>query len=154
MRMLIVFLLLSCGGLEGEQVDYDTVKESPYILRTPVYGIRVEVDFPGDILRELDEEAEEFLECLFGDPGLGFEEVIVFRGGREISVPPLSRLRVFVTLTQFECINADAVCGGEYSTGRDLMIVTKSLERFGHELGHRYGMEGDHSDIDEFRECF
>jgi hypothetical protein len=155
--ILFILLIFSCGGLGGDSLDYESIKTAEYNLRSSFYSIKTEISYFTDIqvvLDELDRQSMEFLECLFGDQDLGLETVRVFRGDREISVSPLFNMRVFVVINQFECINADVVCGGEYSTGRDLMIISSDFSRYKHELAHRYGMEGDHSDKDEFKQCF
>jgi hypothetical protein len=177
--LIIITLLLSCngsdtlGGSDGipavgtvdSEITQQDAEGQDFNLKTPGFGMQVairnDVDGnTGDILNLLDERAADFLQCQFGNSQIGSQEFQIQAG--EI-IPPLSSLRVFVVPFTFRCntvedMNAD--CGGIYFPDPDIIVIAKeSLGRCGefplfrHELGHRYGMALDHSNISEFQSC-
>lgn len=136
-----------------------------YNLTTPVYGMQVSIREDvglgvNTILDILDNRAEQFLNCqLEGGSQLGFEDVMLSNGD---TIGPLSDLRVFVVPNRFECEAADrSVCSGIYFFGNDIIVVSSSRRFSGcpnlpiwkHEVGHRYGMAADHSNLGEFSSC-
>ena len=153
------------GGGTDPLIDQEVAEAQDYSLTTPVYGMQVAIrDDVGlgvnNILAILDNRATQFLDCqLEGSSQLGFEDVMLPDGG---TIGPLSELRVFVVPRQFDCEAADRdVCSGIYFFGNDIIVVSSSsrfsscpnLAIWKHELGHRYGMEADHSNIGDFRGC-
>lgn len=170
----VSFITLSCdetedlfddatGGTDS-LIDQEIAEAQDYNLTTPVYGMRVSVrDDVGlginNILNILDNRATQFLDCQFeGGSDLGFEDVMLSNGD---TIGPLSDLRVFVVLRRFKCEAVDLdVCTGIYFFGNDIIVVSSgsfggcpNLAVWKHELGHRYGMEADHSNLNEFRAC-
>lgn len=153
------------GGGTDPLIDQEIAEAQDYSLTTPVYGMQVAIrDDVGlgvnNILAILDNRATQFLDCqLEGGSELGFEDVMLPDGG---TIGPLSELRVFVVPRQFDCEAADRdVCSGIYFFGNDIIVVSSSSRFSGcpnlaiwkHELGHRYGMDADHSNIGDFRAC-
>lgn len=169
-----VFLLLACDSLDDvvpeigspdPLITFEEANDQEYDFTTPLYGMKVAIrgDVGGnveDILNKLDNRAANFLECQFGDPDVGFENVQIENGE---TIPPLSEQRVFVVPFTFECVGPTTdVCAGVYfsGTGADLTIISKrtigeckDFSFFKHELGHRYGMEADHSNRSDFEPC-
>jgi hypothetical protein len=172
--LLTVFVLVSCdslgdvvpeGGSPDPLITFDDANSQTYNLTTPLYGMKVAIrgDVGGnveDILNQLDKKAENFLECQFGDPNVGFMDLQIESG--EV-IPPLSELRVFVVPITFECESpTSGVCAGAYYGGpdADLTIISKrtigqckDFSFFKHELAHRYGMKADHSNGRDFEPC-
>lgn len=172
--LIVPLLSLSCnetddlfgGGSDPDPLINRAVAEArDYNLTTPVYGMKVSIrDDVGlgvnTILDILDNRAEQFLNCQFEEGSqLGFEDVMLSNGETR---SPLSDLRVFVVPNRFECEAADrSVCSGIYFFGNDIIVVSSSRRFSGcpslpiwkHEVGHRYGMEADHSNLGEFRSC-
>lgn len=153
------------GGGVDPLIDEEVVEARNYNLTTPVYGMQVSVRedvglSDNNILNILDNRATEFLNCQFeGGADLGFQDVMLSNGS---TIGPLSELRVFVVPRRFECQAADRNrCTGIYFFDIDIIVVSSSSSFAGcpnlaiwkHELGHRYGMEADHSNINEFRAC-
>jgi hypothetical protein len=120
---------------------------------------------PQNILDILDQGAAAFLQCQFSNTQLGFQTYNVPPSGQAVAplsvVPPLSMLRVFVVPFTFHCqAEGTDTCSGVFFTDSDLIVISaQSLGRCGqfpllrHELGHRYGMALDHSNIAEFQSC-
>lgn len=146
-------------------IDAETAAAQNYNLTTPFYNMQVAVDSRVDrgdegVLNLLDNRAADFLDCQFPQGGaqLGFETVEI-EGGE--MVPPLSELRVYVVPNRFECEAVGAsTCAGIYFGSRDIIVVSEGgffgCGEFGiwkHELGHRYGMEPDHSNRFMFESC-
>ena len=136
---------------DAESQDYSD-------LTTPLYGIQVSIrgdvgGNEGNILETLDEMATNFLECQFGDSSIGFDEFQM--------VMPLSELRVFVVPFTFECEAIDRdTCDGLYFFDSDIIVIAREIRGicddfafWKHELGHRYGMAGDHSNLGDFEAC-
>ncbi len=132
-------------------------------LTTPDFKIQVAIrndvnGDAGDILNSLDQDTAAFLQCQFGNSQVGFQDFQIPSG--EV-VPPLSMLRVFVVPFTFHCqAEGTDTCSGVFFPDSDLIIISQqSLGRCGefplfrHELGHRYGMALDHSNISEFQSC-
>ena len=145
-------------------ITLDDAESQEYELTTPLYRIRVSIreDVGGNeenILGNLDEMAANFLDCQFDEgANIGFDKFTI-EGGEEI--PPLSQLSVFVVPFTFRCEaeNRDT-CDGIYYFGNDLIIIAREnrglCDNFAfwkHELGHRYGMAGDHSNQGGFEPC-
>lgn len=169
-----VLVLISCDSLDNvlpecgspdPVITFEDADAQFYEFRTPLYGMMVALrgDVGGNvdnILNKLDNRAANFLECQFGNPDVGFEDVKIDSG--EI-IPPLSEQRVFVVPFSFECPGPSTnPCAGVYfgGPGADLTIISKStigkcsdFSFFKHELGHRYGMQGDHSNQGAFQPC-
>ncbi len=152
------------GGGTDPLIDREIAEAQDYNLSTPVYGMQVAVRGDvglGDnaIMGILDRRATSFLDCQFeGGSDLGFEDVMLSNGD---TIGPLSELRVFVVPRRFECeaVGLDR-CNGIYFFGNDILVVSvgnfsgcPDLPVWKHELGHRYGMEADHSNLNEFRAC-
>lgn len=174
-NLLITFLvLISCDSLNDvipesgspdPVITFEDGDAQMYEFRTPRYGMMVAIrgDVGGNvenILNKLDNRAANFLECQFGDSNIGFEDVEIGNGE---TIPPLSEQRVFVVPFSFECPAPSAnPCAGVYfpGPGADLTIISKrtigkcdDFSFFKHELGHRYGMAGDHSNQGDFEPC-
>ena len=173
--MSFSFITLSCdetedlfddasGGGTDPLIDRDVAEAQDYNLTTPLYGLQVAVR--GDvgkrdnaILDLLDNRASRFLDCQFeGGSDLGFGDAML---SNDETIGPLSELRVFVVPRRFECeaVGLD-VCAGLYMFGNDIIVISVGgfqgcgeFALWRHELGHRYGMEADHSNQDEFRGC-
>lgn len=169
------FVFISCDSLgdvvpetgsPDPLIDFNDANSQTYNLTTPFYGMKVAIrgDVGGsvdNILNKLDDKATNFLECQFGDAGVGLETVEITNGGQMI--PPLSELRVFVVPITFQCESPTTdVCAGAYYGGpdADLMIISKrtigqckDFSFFKHELAHRYGMKADHSNRRDFEPC-
>jgi len=151
-------------GSPGSKITLEDVEAQFYNLRTPLYEMQVSIrdDVDGNdenILNTLDEMAADFLDCHF-DLGaqIGFQDFLVQNGD---TITPLSDLRVFVVPFTFRC---DAVgrdeCAGIYFFGSDIIVISErsigQCEDFSfwpHELGHRYGMNADHSNQRDFEPC-
>ncbi len=144
-------------------IDEDVVQSQDFNLRTPVYGMQVAIKSGVDagtqhVLDLLDNRAEQFLNCQFGDSQIGFEDFMLDNG---TVVPPLSELRVYVVPNRFDCDAVGrSVCGGIYFFDIDAITISEGgFEGCGefsvwkHELGHRYGMEADHSNQSDFKPC-
>lgn len=166
------FVLNSCDETEDlfgssrvdPLIDDEVVEAQSYELRTPVYGMQVAIDSGVDsgtqsVLDVLDNRAIQFLDCQFMEGAeLGFETVMLENG---IIVPPLSELRVYVVPNRFECEAVGLnVCSGIYFFTEDIVVVSEGgflgcgeFALWKHELGHRYGMEADHSNQFEFEPC-
>ena len=168
--LFVIFAFLSCDSVEDffqgpidPLIDEDVVESVDYDLTTPSYGMQVAIDSRVDagtqhVLNLLDNRAEEFLNCQFGDSQIGFEDFMLDDG---TIVPPLSELRVYVVPNRFDCeAEGRSVCGGIYFFDLDVIVVSEGgFEGCGefsvwkHELGHRYGMTADHSNKSEFNAC-
>ncbi|MGB7291218.1 MAG: hypothetical protein WBD99_03505 [Thermodesulfobacteriota bacterium] len=172
--LFTLFAFISCDSLDevipetgspDPLITFEDANDQDYNLTTPLYGMKVAIrgDVSGnveDILDKLDNRAANFLECQFGDPNVGFEDVEIGNGEM---IPPLSELKVFVVPITFKCegLTTD-VCAGVYFAGPgvDLTIISKrtigqcnDFSFFKHELAHRYGMEADHSNSGDFEPC-
>ena len=154
----------STGEMDG-MITLEDANDRKYNLKTPGYEIQVSIreDVNADvneILDLLDKRAAEFLECQFTtNPDIGAQEFQIPSGDK---VQPLSVLRVFVVPFSFECeaLDRDVCAGIYYPPSSDLIIIARvSLSPCGilrfwkHELGHRYGMDADHSNQNEFEPC-
>ena len=172
--VLVIFSIAACDTLEDtfedEILDPDglltleEINQQNFSLRTPVYNIQVaiddDVDLPQDeILMLIDAEVSDFLNCQFFEgEDLGFDDFML--SNNEI-ITPLSDLRLFIVPFNFECsAQGRNICAGIYFSSTDSMAVAE--EGFGrcgdlpllkHEVAHRYGMFGDHSNQDEFAVC-
>ncbi len=167
---LVLFTLYSCDSVEDffrgpvdPLIDEEVVESQDFDLTTPSYGMQVAIDPRVDagaerVLDLLDNRAEQFLNCQFGDSEIGFEDFLLDNG---TLVPPLDELRVYVVPNRFECEAVGRnVCGGIYFFDIDAIVLSEGgFEGCGefsvwkHELGHRYGMEADHSNLSEFERC-
>lgn len=177
LALLIFTLLPACNGILGgdsgvpavgtvdSEITEQDAESQNFNLKTPGFGMQVAIrsDVDGntnDMLNLLDEGAADFLDCQFGNPQVGSQDFQIPSGE---TVPQLSALRVFVVPFTFKCntvedMNGD--CGGIFFSASDIIIIAQhSLGRCGefplfkHELGHRYGMALDHSNISEFQSC-
>lgn len=168
------YLLTACDSLEDvipetgpadPVITFEEADAQDYDLTTPGYGMKVAIrgDVGGNvetILNRLDNRAADFLDCQFGDSGVGFGDVEIEDGQ---VIPPLSEHRVFVVPFSFECPGPSPdPCAGVYfrGEGADLTIISKrtigqckDFSFFMHELGHRYGMKADHSNRRDFEPC-
>lgn len=174
LTLLIFTLFYSACNNEGEIPAIGTVdsliteqdaKDQKYDLTTKRFGMQVAIrsDVDGntqDILDLLDERAADFLECQFMmNPDDIGSKPFQIPSGKKVAL--LSMLRVFVVPFTFKCEAVDKdTCAGIFFQDSDLIIIAKeSLGRCGefplwkHELGHRYGMALDHSNISEFESC-
>jgi hypothetical protein len=167
---IFIFSLVSCNDVEDffrgpvdPLIDREVVESQDFNLTTPLYGMQVAIDSRVDagdqrVLDLLDNRAEQFLNCQFGDSQIGFEDFPLNNG---TVVPPLSELRVYVVPNRFECeAIGRSECGGIYFFDIDAIVVSEGgFEGCGefsvwkHELGHRYGMEADHSNQSDFEPC-
>ena len=167
-----IFILasISCDSLDNVEVDPDPLitaeiaDSQNYDLITPVYGMRVSINNgvdrnDQDVLDILDRRATQFLDCQFAEGSqLGFEEVMLANG---TIVPPLSDLRVFVVPNRYKCdVPGASVCNGTYFGGVDIVTVAEGgflgcdvFLPWKHELGHRYGMDANHSNQSDFQAC-
>lgn len=171
LAVLFVLTLFSCDevtdlftGPVDPLIDEGVVESQDFELRTPVYGMQVAIKSGVDagtqhVLDLLDNRAEEFLNCQFSEGSqIGFEDFMLDNG---TVVPPLSALRVYVVPNRFDCEAVGrSVCGGIYFFDIDAIVISEGgFEGCGefsvwkHELGHRYGMEADHSNISDFKPC-
>ena len=145
-------------------IDEEVIEAQSYDLRTPVYGMQVAIKSGVDsgnksVLDLLDNRATQFLNCQFVEGSeLGFETVMLEDG---TIVPPLSELRVYVVPNRFEC-EAEGldVCSGIYFFSNDVIVISEGgflgcgeFAVWKHELGHRYGMDADHSNQSDFEPC-
>ncbi len=167
----ILFLAsVSCDSLDDTGIEPDPLitgeiaDAETYNLVTPVYGMQVSIDNgvnrnTQDVLDILDRRAEQFLDCQFAEGSqLGFEDVMLSSG---TIVPPLSDLRVLVVPIRFKCdVPGASVCNGAYFGGFDIIVTAEGgfpgcdvFLPWKHELGHRYGMESDHSNQSDFQSC-
>jgi len=145
-------------------IDQGIAESQDYNLTTPFYGMQVAIDNSVDsgtqsILDLLDNGATQFLDCQFTEGSqLGFEDVII---GNETNIPPLSQLRVYVVPNRFECEAVGlSVCAGIYFFDNDIIVLSEGgflgcgeFSAWRHEVGHRYGMEADHSNQSDFEPC-
>lgn len=161
---------ISCDSLDDTGIEPDPLitgeiaDEETYDLVTPVYGMKVSIDkrvgrSDQNVLEILDRRAEQFLDCQFEEGSqLGFEETMLSSG---TIIPPLSELRVLVVPIRFKCdVPGADVCNGAYFGSFDIAVVAEGgfpgcdvLLPWKHELGHRYGMDSNHTNISEFRAC-
>jgi hypothetical protein len=168
--VVLVLSLFACDELndlaEGPidpLIDQDTVESQDFNFTTPVYGMQVAIDNGVDagtqhILNLLDNRAEQFLNCQFGDSQIGFDNFMLDDG---TVVSPLSELRVYVVPNRFDCDAVDrSVCGGIYFFDIDAIVISEGgfhgcgeFSIWKHELGHRYGMAADHSNQSDFKPC-
>ncbi|MGH7851297.1 MAG: hypothetical protein ACREOP_13450 [Thermodesulfobacteriota bacterium] len=166
---IFIITLVSCDAVEDffapvdPLIDQEVVESQDFNLTTPFYGMQVAIDSGVDagterVLDLLDNRAEQFLNCQFGDSQIGFEDFMLDSG---TVVPPLSELMVYVVPNRFECeaVGRD-VCGGIYFSDIDAIVISEGgFEGCGefsvwkHELAHRYGMEADHSNQSDFNAC-
>lgn len=174
--LLLLFILTIAGcdsiedAFEDDVIDPDglltieEINQQNFNLRTPVYDIAVaiddRVDLPQDeILMLIDQEVEDFFNCQFFEgEDIGFDDFLL--SNNEL-ITPMSDLRLYIVPFNFECETIDrSICAGIYNSGSDLMAVAE--EGFGrcgdlpllkHEVAHRYGMLGDHSNQGEFAAC-
>ncbi len=172
--VFFALILAGCDSLEDtfedDVVDPDSlltiedINQQNYNLRTPVYNIQVaiddDVDLPQDeILMLIDQEVADFLNCQFFEgEDIGFDDFML---SNNENITPLSDLRLFIVPFNFECnATGRSICAGIYFSSTDSMAVAE--EGFGrcgdlpllkHEVAHRYGMLGDHSNQDEFAAC-
>lgn len=145
-------------------IDRGVAESQDYNLTTPLYGMQVAINNRVDsgtqsILTLLDRRATQFLDCQFAEGSqLGFEDVML---GSGIIVPPLSDLKVYVVPNRFECEAVGlSVCAGIFFFGNDIIVLSEGgflgcgeFSVWRHELGHRYGMEADHSNQSDFQSC-
>ena len=172
--LILIVFSASCDSVEDTFTDIvidpdakiteEDALEENYNLRTPVYNISVAIDeavnlSADEILNKIDEDAMEFLDCQFFEGSdLGFDDFMIENGD---VVPPLSELRIFVVRQNFECDAIDKdVCSGIHFRGSDLIVIAEmgfgrcgNLPVLKHEIAHRYGLEGDHSNQDVFEQC-
>jgi len=171
----ISFLSLSCDetndlidAIEGNDPDplinQEIAEAQSYDMTTPFYGMRVAIrndvkTGENAILDLLDNRAIEFLDCQFPEGSeLGFQDIMFENGDM---ATPLSDLRVFVVPNNFLCEGpGPGACSGIYFVTEDIIVI--SVGGFGgcgdfaawrHELGHRYGMDAEHTNIGEYRAC-
>jgi hypothetical protein len=167
---IFIFTLVSCDNVEDffrgpvdPLIDREVVESQDFNLTTPFYGMQVAIDSRVDagterVLDILDNRAEQFLNCQFGDSQIGFEDFMLESG---TIVPPLSELRVYVVPNRFECeAEGRDVCGGIYFFDIDAIVISEGgFEGCGefsvwkHELAHRYGLNADHSNQSDFNAC-
>ena len=169
---LFILTLVSCdevtdivAGPVDPLIDEEVMESQDFNLTTPFYGMQVAIDSGVDagterVLELLDNRAEQFLNCQFADDSqAGFEDFMLDNG---TVVPPLSELRVYVVPNRFECeAEGRNECGGESISplSTQLRFPRAALRDAGnssvwkHELGHRYGMDADHSNQSDFKPC-
>ena len=167
---IFIITLVSCDQVEDivapvdPLIDEEVMESQDYNLTTPFYGMQVAIDSGVDtgterILELLDNRAEQFLDWQFAEGSqIGFEDFMLDDG---TVVPPLSELRVYVVPNRFECeAEGRDVCGGEYFSALDAIALSEGgfagcgeFIVWKHELGHRYGMEPDHSNQSDFGPC-
>lgn len=167
---LLYLVSISCDSLDTDQIDPDPLitaeiaDSQNYDLVTPIYGMQVSIDNGVDrsdqnVLDILDRRATQFLDCQFAEGSqLGFENTMLDDG---TIVPPLSDLRVFVVPNRYKCdVPGTDVCNGTYFGGIDIVIVAEGgflgcdvFLPWKHELGHRYGMDANHTNQSEFQSC-
>ena len=145
-------------------INEQVVRSQSYDSITPTYGMQVAIDSRVDkgtkgVLDLLDTDAAQFLNCQFeGGADIGFEE---FTLPDDTMVPPLSELRVYVVPSRFECMAVGLdICAGIYFFALDIIVISEGgfqgcgeFALWKHELGHRYGMEVDHSNQSDFEPC-
>ena len=175
--IITAFLFLALAGCDSVEdaftdevvepdslLSQDEILAQNFNLRTPVYGIAVAIDDDVDlsqdeILMLIDQEIADFFNCQFFEgEDLGLDDFVL---EDQTVVTPLSDLRLYIVPFNFECNAQDkSICAGIYFRGSDSMAVAE--EGFGrcgdlpllqHEVAHRYGMLGDHSNQDEFAAC-
>lgn len=169
--VFLVILSTSCDefvdtvdGPTDPLIDREVAEAQDYNLTTPIYGMQVAINNRVDtgtqkVLSLLDNRATQFLDCHFAQGSqLGFEDVML---GDGTIIPPLSDLRVYVVPNRFECEAVGlSVCAGIYFFGDDIIVLSEGgflgcgeFSVWRHELGHRYGMEADHSNQSDFQGC-
>ena len=145
-------------------IDREVAESQDYNLTTPLYGMQVAINNRVDtgtrsILNLLDNRATQVLDCQFAEGSqLGFEDVML---GNGTIIPPLSQLRVYVVPNRFKCEAVGlSVCAGIYFFDNDIIVLSEGgfldcgeFSVWRHELGHRYGMEADHSNQSDFQGC-
>ncbi len=148
--------LTSAGRDPDPLINEQVVESVNYNLTTPVYGVRVAIDNAvsagtSSILNLIDNQSTSFLNCQFAEGAEIGNMDFELAGGRIVS--PLSELRVYVVPREFECDAVGlSVCAGIQFDGLDVIVISEGgffdcgdFPFLKHELGHRYGMEPDHS---------
>lgn len=171
---IFIISLISCDSVDDtfteevlepdEKITEEYALQQNYNFTTPVYNISVAIDddvnlLVDEVLTKIEQEAIDFLDCQFFEGSdIGFEEFMI---EEEKLVPPLTELRIFVVPFNFECEAIDKnICAGIHFGGSDIIIVAErgfgrcgDLPLLKHEMAHRYGLKGDHSNQDEFDVC-
>lgn len=168
--LTIILVTVSCDSLDNFDTDPDPLitaeiaDSQDYNLVTPIYGMQVSIDNgvnrgTQDILDILDRRAEQFLDCQFVEGSeLGSEDFML---NNVTIVPPLSDLRVYVVPKRYRCdVPGTSVCNGTYFGGVDIVTVAETdfpgcdvFLPWKHELGHRYGMDANHTNQSDFQSC-
>lgn len=135
-----------------------------YNLTTPKYGIQVAIDQDVDastqqVLTELDTGATAYFECQYAEgEDVGFGEFEI--EGGEI-IPPMSELMIYVVPFSFECNAVDTdICAGIHFNNSGIIVIAEEsigtcsdFALLEHEIAHRYGLEADHDNLEEFEAC-
>lgn len=173
--LIIVFAITACEDVADEFSDLFLDDPDPLITEedaeaqnfnftTPKFGIQVAIDEDVDssnesVLNEIDTAATNFLNCQFPEgEEVGFEEFELEDG--EV-VAALSDLMVYAVPFTFECeaVDTDTCAGIHFGTSGIIVIAentNNTCEDFGfmeHEIAHRYGMDADHENIEDFQDC-
>lgn len=148
------------------------ILDNDFELNTPVYNIQVEIDprisklNHSSLLMNIDMGIAKTYSCLFMDADVfPFTDHRVIYDDCRKPQPNITRLsienlKVYINKNRFFCFttlnehNSDK-CWGNYFQGRniDVIIISRDLKFFGHEVAHREGMCSDHSNESEFTHC-
>lgn len=168
---LFTFFLTACEDIENIFVDDPDpliteadAQAQNYNLRTPKYNVQVAIDGdvdtnPADVLADIDNAATDFFNCQFAEgEDLGFSDFEL--PGGEV-VPPMSELMVYVVPFTFECtaVDTDTCAGIHFGSSGIIVIAEESIGTCSdfalmeHEIAHRYGLEADHDNLEQFEAC-
>lgn len=172
---VLIFASTACEDVADEFSDLFIDDPDPLITEedaqaqnfnfvTPEFGIRVAIDDDVDsstesVLSSIDDAARNFLNCQFAEgEAIGDDEFELEDGE---TVGPLSDLMVYAVSFTFECEAVDTdTCAGIHFGDSGIIVIAEetnnSCEDFGfmeHEIGHRYGMDADHDNIEDFEDC-
>ena len=155
-----------------DRLSQSEILENDFELNTPVYNIQVEIDprisklNHGSLLMAIDMEVAKTYSCLFMDADeFPFtEHTVVYDDCRNFQPNrtrlSIENLKVYINKNRFFCFttvnehNSDK-CWGNYLQGRniDIIVISRDLKFFGHEVAHREGMCSDHSNESDFTHC-
>ncbi len=172
---LFIFATTACDDVRDEFSDLFLDDPDPLITEedaeaqnfnftTLRFGIQVSIDEDVDssvesVLSSIDNAATNFLNCQFAEGEAVGDDEFELEDGE--TVGPLSDLMVYAVPFTFECEAEDTdTCAGIHFGESGIIVIAEetngSCEDFGfmeHEIGHRYGMDADHDNIEDFEEC-
>ncbi|MGH7892077.1 MAG: hypothetical protein ACREN0_07390 [Thermodesulfobacteriota bacterium] len=118
---IFIITLVSCDAVEDffapvdPLIDQEVVESQDFNLTTPFYGMQVAIDSRVDandqhVLDLLDNRAEQFLNCQFGDSQIGFEDFMLDDG---TVVPPCPSSWCMSSPTVLNARQWAGTCAGE-----------------------------------------